>query len=70
MQPKYKTERQLKARVYEMAVQNKMLLDLLSFNIQDLQKAAQEGMTAAEAEVVLSRTRAKIKEVNDGKAAI
>lgn len=70
MQPKYKTERQLKARVYEMAVQNKMLLDLLSFNIQDLQKAAQEGMTAAEAEAVLSRTMAKIKEVNDGKAAI
>lgn len=70
MPPKYKTERQLKARVYEMAVQNKMLLDLLSFNIQDLQKAAQEGMTAAEAEAVLSRTMAKIKEVNDGKAAI
>lgn len=70
MQPKYKTERQLKARVYEMATQNKMLLDLLSFNIQDLQKAAQEGMTASEAEVVLSRTMAKIKEVNDGKAAI
>ena len=70
MQPKYKTERQLKARVYEMAIQNKMLLDLLSFNIQDLQKAAQEGMTAAEAEVVLSRTMAKIKEVNNGKAAI
>ena len=70
MQPKYKTERQLKARVYEMAVQNKMLLDLLSFNIQDLQKAAQEGMTSAEAEVVLSRTMTKIKEVNDGKAAI
>ena len=70
MQPKYKTERQLKARVYEMAVQNKMLLDLLSFNIQDLQTAAQEGMTAAEAEVVLSRTMTKIKEVNDGKAAI
>ena len=70
MPPKYKTERQLKARVYEMAVQNKMLLDLLSFNIQDLQKAAQEGMTAAEAEVVLSRTMAKIKEVNNGKAAI
>lgn len=70
MQPKYKTERQLKARVYEMATQNKMLLDLLSFNIQDLQKAAQEGMTAAEAEVVLSRTMAKIKEVNNGKAAI
>ena len=64
MPPKYKTERQLKARVYEMAVQNKMLLDLLSFNIQDLQKAAQEGMTASEAEAVLSRTMAKIKEVN------
>lgn len=70
MPPKYKTERQLKARVYEMAVQNKMLLDLLSFNIQDLQKAAQEGMTAVEAEAVLSRTMAKIKEVNEGKAAI
>ena len=70
MQPKYKTERQLKARVYEMAVQNKMLLDLLSFNIQDLQKAAQEGMTAAEAEDELSRTMTKIMEVNDGKAAI
>ncbi|AVR75930.1 hypothetical protein AhSzq1_37 [Aeromonas phage AhSzq-1] len=70
MPPKYKTERQLKARVYEMAVQNKMLLDLLSFNIQDLQKATQDGMTAEEAEAVLSRTMAKIKEVNDGKAAI
>ena len=65
MPPKYKTERQLKARVYEMAVQNKMLLDLLSFNIQDLQKAAQDGMTAEEAEAVLSRTMAKIKEVNE-----
>lgn len=64
MQPKYKTERQLKARVYEMATQNKMLLDLLSFNIQGLQKACQDGMTPAEAEAVLSRTMAKIKEVN------
>lgn len=70
MQPKYKTERQLKARVYEMATQNKMLLDLLSFNIQDLQKACQDGMTPAEAEAVLSRTMAKIKEVNDGKATV
>lgn len=64
MQPKYKTERQLKARVYEMATQNKMLLDLLSFNLQDLQKACQDGMTPAEAEVALSRTMTKIKEVN------
>lgn len=70
MQPKYKTERQLKARVYELASQNKILLDLLSFNIQDLQAASEKGLTPEQAQTLLARTLDKIKEVNDGKATV
>lgn len=70
MQPKYKTERQLKARVYELASQNKILLDLLSFNIQDLQAASEKGLTPEQAQTLLARTLDKIKEVNDGKTTV
>lgn len=66
MKPKYKTERQLKARVYELANQNKQLLDLLSFNIQDLETGALgEGLDTESCKLILERTLAKIKEVAD-----
>lgn len=66
MEPKYKTERQLKARVYELALQNKTLLDLLSFNIQELQRGSEQGLTAEDVTKVLTRTVNKIKEVGNG----
>jgi hypothetical protein len=70
MQPKYKTERQLKARVYELALQNKILLDVLSFTIQDLQANAESGMDPEDVQAVLTRTVNKVKEVTDGKAKV
>lgn len=66
MQPKYKTERQLKARVYELATQNKQLLDLLSFNLQDLETGSMDkGLDADSCKLILERTLAKIEEVTN-----
>lgn len=66
MQPKYKTERQLKARVFEMANINKQLLDMLSFNIQDLQGGVESGLTAEDCSVILARTLKLVGEVTNG----
>ncbi|WBF79296.1 hypothetical protein IACHDJAJ_00057 [Aeromonas phage vB_AdhS_TS3] len=66
MQPKYKTERQLKARVFEMANINKQLLDMLSFNIQDLQSGVESGLTAEDCSVILERTLKLVGEVTNG----
>lgn len=66
MQPKYKTERQLKARVFEMANINKQLLDMLSFNIQDLQGGVESGLTAEDCSIILERTLKLVGEVTNG----
>ncbi|AZV01871.1 hypothetical protein [Aeromonas phage Akh-2] len=66
MKPKYKTERQLKARVFEMANINKQLLDMLSFNIQDLQTGTETGLDAESCKTILERTLKLVKEVSNG----
>lgn len=62
---KYKTEKHLKERLYELAITNKKLLDLLTFNIQDLEAGAEKGLTAEECAEMLERTVNYVKEVSN-----
>lgn len=70
MQPKYKTERQLKARVFELATQNKSLLDMLSFNLQDLETGLEKGLTPEDCKVLIERTLERVQEVQNANTKI
>lgn len=70
MQPKYKTERQLKARVFELATQNKSLLDMLSFNLQDLETGLEKGLTPEDCKVLIERTLERVQEVQNANTTL
>ncbi len=65
MQPKYKTERHLKERLYELAVTNKRMLDVITFIVQDLEVGATEGLSKEACEAMLQRTVNYVKETSN-----
>lgn len=65
MQPKYKTERHLKERLYELAITNKKMLDVITFIVQDLEVGAAEGLSKEACEAMLQRTVNYVKETSN-----
>ncbi len=65
MQPKYKTERHLKERLYELAVTNKRMLDVITFIVQDLEVGVTEGLSKEACEAMLQRTVNYVKETSN-----
>ena len=65
MQPKYKTERHLKERLYELAVTNKRMLDVITFIVQDLEVGVTEGLSKEACEAMLQRTVNYVKDTSN-----